>query len=1103
MVVLAASVVAGTLPAALATAPAGAVAPKPAASAAPGRTVTLISGDRVTLLGASGDKVSVQQGAGRTGVRFLTQRAGGHLFVIPSDAMGLIQAGRLDRRLFDVTTLVKFGYDDRRADIPLIITYADGDRAKAAGAMAGARAGRDLPSVRGQSVKASKHDAGIFWRGLTGGATAARTLGDGASKVWLDGVRQPSLDESVPQIGAPAAWAAGFTGTGVKVAVLDTGIDATHPDLASQVIAQKNFTEDPSNLDVIGHGTHVASTIAGTGAASGGQFKGVASGARLLDGKVCESIGCTESAILAGMEWGATNAKVINMSLGGQDTPAIDPLEEAVSTLTAQFGTLFVIAAGNSGPGAGSVESPGSADAALTVGAVDKSDVMADFSSRGPRVGDGAIKPDLTAPGVDITAARSKDGVFGSPGERYTELSGTSMATPHMAGSVAILAQQHPTWTPAQLKSALMGSTKAIASAGVFDQGAGRVDLTRAITQTVTTTPASISLGRQQWPHGDDLPVTKTVSYHNYGTTALTLKLALTTTGPGGQPTPAGMFTLDNTTLSVPAGGDATASVTADTSVAGPDGPAGGSLIATAGALTVRTPVAVDKEVESYNLTLRHTDRAGHVPADYFTLLFNPTLGLIFVSEPDGTVTVRLPKGKYLLESGIVTGAANPANSTFTQLVQPVVNVSRNQTVSLDARAGKLVKITVPSASARHLLLDTGYTIIFDDGSGLSSSLLSDGGIYTAQVGGTKPVPGFVATASDFWTDRGNRVTYSLFWYQRGRFWTGLLRDVVENSLATVRADYARNAVGAEGLKFTFGSPPGPPIGGLAVATPFKLPFTRTEYYNTDGGVLWESVFNEELPPPSPDEFPTTLGAARSPRVGYPPGQVTHERWNQGVFGPGFPEPPFPGRWVNRLGDDITVTIPLHSDGAGREGFRYVDIGSTMLYRNGTKVGASEEPGLADFAVPAGAANYRLMVNSTSAAPFRLSTRVTCAWTFRSRHVSGDTPALLPLSAVQFAPKLNLDNAAPAGRKFSVPVTVQRQQGAPAASTKTLAVKVSYDDGKTWQPVKLVKGSGGWTAELTHPAKPGFVSLRARAVDSAGNSVEQTIIRAYALVQGG
>ena len=100
-----------------------------------------------------------------------------------------------------------------------------------------------------------------------------------------------------------------------------------------------------------------------------------------------------------------------------------------------------------------------------------------------------------------------------------------------------------------------------------------------------------------------------------------------------------------------------------------------------------------------------------------------------------------------------------------------------------------------------------------DDGSGLSSSLLSDGGIYTAQVGGTKPVPGFVATASDFWTDRGNRVTYSLSWYQRGRFWTGLLRDAVENSLATVRADYARNAVGAEGLKFTFSSPPGPPIG--------------------------------------------------------------------------------------------------------------------------------------------------------------------------------------------------------------------------------------------------------------------------------------------------
>ena len=101
------------------------------------------------------------------------------------------------------------------------------------------------------------------------------------------------------------------------------------------------------------------------------------------------------------------------MSLGGGDTPSIDPLEQAVDDLTAAHGTLFVIAAGNAG-GTATVGSPGSADSALTVGAVDDEDQLADFSSRGPRVGDDAIKPDITAPGVDIVAAGAANGVIGT-----------------------------------------------------------------------------------------------------------------------------------------------------------------------------------------------------------------------------------------------------------------------------------------------------------------------------------------------------------------------------------------------------------------------------------------------------------------------------------------------------------------------------------------------------------------------------------------------------------------------------------------------------------------------------------------------------------------
>ncbi|GAB3877487.1 hypothetical protein GCM10029964_026670 [Kibdelosporangium lantanae] len=114
------------------------------------------------------------------------------------------------------------------------------------------------------------------------------------------------------------------------------------------------------------------------------------------------------------MQWAVDQgAKIVNLSLGAPDEPGIDPLEEAVNELS-KTGTLFVIAAGNSG-GDETVGSPGSADAALTVGAVDRQDNLAPFSSRGPRTGDGAIKPDITAPGVGIVAAKAAEGRIGTP----------------------------------------------------------------------------------------------------------------------------------------------------------------------------------------------------------------------------------------------------------------------------------------------------------------------------------------------------------------------------------------------------------------------------------------------------------------------------------------------------------------------------------------------------------------------------------------------------------------------------------------------------------------------------------------------------------------
>src|SRR5690606_13094850 len=125
---------------------------------------------------------------------------------------------------------------------------------------------RTLKSLNAEAVQTPHEDAPELWDAVTDGDDAA----SGVAHVWLDGVRKASLDTSVAQIGTPEAWAAGYDGKGVTIAVLDTGVDATHPDLKGQVTASRNFTSAPTTGDKVGHGTHVASIAAGTGAGSKG-----------------------------------------------------------------------------------------------------------------------------------------------------------------------------------------------------------------------------------------------------------------------------------------------------------------------------------------------------------------------------------------------------------------------------------------------------------------------------------------------------------------------------------------------------------------------------------------------------------------------------------------------------------------------------------------------------------------------------------------------------------------------------------------------------------------------------------------------------------------
>jgi len=641
----------------------------------------------------------------------------------------------------------------------------------------------------------------------------------------------------------------------------------------------------------------------------------------------------------------------------------------------------------------------------------------------------------------------------------------------------------------------------------VFAQGAGRVDIGRAIHQTVTTSPASVSFGLQQWPHNDDTPITKTVTYHNSGTAAVTLNLALDTKGPLGLASTAGMFTLSASTLTVPAGGDAPVTVTADTRVGGPDGFAGGELTATGGDQTVQTPVGVVKEVESYDLTLAQLDRTGQPTGNFQTLVIGlDKFNFAAPFDPSGTAKVRLPKGRYLISSIIIDG--DPAKPNVTSLAQPQLTLGKAQTVTLDARTGKPVSVSVERPTATSVLAQIGFTQQLPD-FGFGSIVLGDtfDRLFSGQVGGGKKADGFVSFVGSQWGQlqadgslRNSPFAYNLQWFEKGRMVTGFHRAVRDRDLGTVKADMAAEAAGAQGEKIAFAQLPGDPGGGgFSIGFPSDLPASRTELYNTDDGVQWAGAMLQTVLttiPGIPVPIPLPISDLESTPTTYRAGHTVHETWNQGVFGPAYPAPPVPVLWATRTGDDMILATPLFGDAAGHAGASQTDTASLTVFKDGTKVGQS--PATAgQFTVPAAAGQYRVEVQATRGAPFTLSTSTSTAWTFRSGHVDGDKPQALPLSAIRFTPRLDATNKAPAGKLFAIPIEVQRQPGSAAGHTRTLNVQVSFDDGATWQPVLLLRFGDRAVALVQHPMGPGFVSLKANAADSDGNTVEETIIRAY------
>ncbi|MFD9123119.1 S8 family peptidase [Streptomyces bottropensis] len=1087
------------------TSPASAEAERPAndpagASAsvvqtAPKHRITLITGDRV-VVDAKGRVIGLERAKGREGIPVQIRKAEGHTLVVPADAARLIATGKLDQRLFDVTELNKSA--NRKAQkqgLKLIVGY----RGAAAEAKADVRdAGdtevrRTLKSLNADAVLTPKGDAPDLWAAVTDARSGGARTASGVAHVWLDGVRKASLDKSVPQIGADKAWSAGYNGKGVKIAVLDTGVDATHPDLKEQVVGEKNFSTSPDATDKVGHGTHVASIAAGTGAKSAGKYKGVAPGAKLLNGKVLDDDGYgDDSGIIAGMDWAAEQgADVVNLSLGGGDTPDIDPLEAQVNKLSKEKGILFAIAAGNDG-GEQTIGSPGSAEAALTVGAVDDLDKLAEFSSTGPGL-DGQIKPDVTAPGVDTTAASAPGSVIAKEvGENpagYVTISGTSMATPHVAGAAAILKQQYPDWTYTQLKGALTGSAKGGAYTP-FQQGSGRIQVDKAIKQTVIADPSSASFGLQQWPHFDDTPVTDKVTYKNLGTTDVKLTLAVAGTDPKGQAAPAGFFTLGTKTLTVPAGGSASADLTVNTKLGGTvDGTYSAYVTATGGGQIVRTAAAVQREGEAYDVTLKFLGRDGN-PAKYYSANLVGVSGLAqdkYYSPYDesGTVKVRVPKGGYIFNTGILVDPEDAAKG-IDWVAQPKLSVTKKATITVDARTAKPVDITVPDAAAKAEAVWPTYTVGTAYGNeGFGWSLDSYANFRTAHAGpqvtdGTlyqEWVGLWAKPAEEYDIIVGGKVK---------QLATGYTKHYKASELATVETGLGASSSGKKGAIFAEGKLSGSP-GYFPTGIQQTLPGTRTLHLSTAGGAKWKLDF-EQHGGLDEDGFPIVeaeymLGTPQT----FKAGKSYEKTFNAGVFGPRIGS----GLGIYREGNGVYGSLPLFADGKTHVGGSLYSSATTTLYRNGAKVGSNRDPleGAGIFKVPAGDAAYKLTTSvKRSVNVAAASTRVDASWTFRSKKAD---LAKLPASSIRFDAAVGLDSRAPANKKVSVRVTVQGS--AAGSNLKSLSVYVSYDYGQTWKKVTVKNGK----IAVTNPAKGKGISFHAKIADKKGNKSTISIYNAY------
>ncbi|WP_458205807.1 S8 family serine peptidase [Haladaptatus sp. NG-SE-30] len=582
---------------------------------------------------------------------------------------------RFDPALFNVELLVAQNLTDGETDsIPVIASVQEDQQRYTTDTVS------TLDSTSSLSVTHSLHsiDASAASISKANSAQAYEQLArnDDIESVSLDVKVRPALEDTGDIVNATGARQQyGVSGEGVTVAVLDTGIDNSHPDIDDAVVMEQDFTPEGTTDDTYGHGTHVAGIIAGDGTASSGTYVGMAPDTELMDLRVCMNDGCYSSDVINAMEYAVdNNADLISMSLGGTpyETRANDRYADAVA-YAESHDVPIVASAGNDGPNYRTIGTPAFHEHVIAVGASDGNGGITSFSSRGPTPYGSFVKPDIVAPGYKVASARADGTSMGSPiNDFYTRTSGTSMSAPVVSGVVALMLDNDSTLSSDRIKDTLVSSADPLEPQDVYTQGGGRVNASEAVSGDVVISPGVIDFGSID----GDANVSRIATVTNYGTEKRTFNVSVSAEDieSGG----AGNVSVNQSMITLEPGQSTDLNLT---------------VKPTAGTYSGRLSLdgeytAIFGYERAIELTVnKNAISGGDVDNDYVWLLSNESnsevydgfAGLVFLGT-DGTVTYKLPKtGSYHLFSD---GVNEQTNEPI--FISKSIDVTGDKTVTLD-----------------------------------------------------------------------------------------------------------------------------------------------------------------------------------------------------------------------------------------------------------------------------------------------------------------------------------------------------------------------------------------------------------------------------------